>query len=57
MQMGNGAHGISLEELQAYKNAYDALMEGSLEDPFCPLTVLDQAAATPGRVAVNIDAQ
>ena len=57
MQMENGVHGISLAELQAYKMAYDALMEGSLEDPFCPLTVLDQAAATPGRVAINLGAQ
>ena len=55
--MENGVHGISLAELQAYKMAYDALMEGSLEDPFCPLTVLGQAAADPGMVAVNLGAQ
>ena len=57
MQMGDGAHRVSLAELQSYKRAYDSLMEGSLEDPFCPSTVLEQAAANPGRVAVTLGAQ
>ena len=57
MQMEGGVHRVSLAELQSYKMAYDALVEGSLEDPFCPLTVLGQAAADPGMVAVNFGAQ
>ena len=57
MQMEGGVHRVSLAELQSYKMAYDALVEGSLEDPFCPSTVLEQAAANPGRVAVTLGAQ
>ena len=57
MQMEGGVHRVSLAELQSYKMAYDALVEGSLEDPFCPSTVLEQAAADPGRVAVSLGAQ
>ena len=57
MQMGDGIHRVSLAELQSYKRAYDSLMEGSLEDPFCPSTVLEQATANPGRVAVTLSAE
>ena len=57
MQMGDGVHRVSLAELQSYKRAYDSLMEGSLEDPFCPSTVLEQATANPGRVAVTLSAE
>lgn len=57
MQMGNGAHRVSFAELQAYKRAYDSLVEGGLEDPFCPSTVLEQATTNPGRVAVTLSAE
>ena len=57
MQMGDGVHRVSLAELQSYKRAYDSLMEGNLEDPFCPSTVLEQATANPGRVAVTLSAE
>ena len=57
MQLGNGAHRVSFAELQAYKRAYDSLVEGGLEDPFCPSTVLEQATTNPGRVAVTLSAE
>ena len=57
MQMGHGAHRVSFAELQAYKRAYDSLVEGGLEDPFCPSTVLEQATTNPGRVAVTLSAE
>ena len=50
-----GLEGISASDLESFKNSYDALAGGNLPHPWCPATILDQAASDPGLVASTLE--
>ena len=52
---GGILEGVSNADMESFRDAYNAISAGGLPNPWCPETIVGQAAADPGLVASTLE--